>query len=413
MHYDFDRPVDRKTSLSVKWNPSAIASICGNPHATPYWVADMDFPLPEEVATKARQLFELGVFGYPYAPQQRTVFCTWAAKRHNLQLQADQVVISQGVLVSLSLLVEVLTQAGDNIIVPLPAYKPFVTIVNNLERNLLGWPLLYDEQAHSFSLDWDAFEALCSQSKLLIFCSPHNPSGLEFSKEELVRLCLIAKRHGVAIISDEIHADLSYAEHCCLLEPAKQVGCDAIVLMAPSKTFNIAGEHYSVTLFNDDVLKQRLLERMEQLHLESPSLTAITLALACYQEGGLWLQELLSYLRQNADYLADNLDNRVVFIKPKASYIGLLDCSAILDLVAKDEVQHPELYAEASSPQGGLLSRFFGQRAGIGVNDGTWFGGDAYKHFVRFNYGTQRASVERAVAKVNQAVVWLYETYGR
>ena len=414
MLYNFDRSVDRRSSLSVKWNKEAIKSLCGNPDAEPFWVADMDFPVASEVAQKARILSEHAIYGYPYANNQRQVFCTWAQERHKLDIQPAQVVISQGVLTSIAVLVELLTDEGDGIIIPLPAYQPFIRIVNNLHRNVLGWPLLYNQDSRAFSLDWDAYEHLCKQAKILIFCSPQNPTGLVFSEQELVRLCEIAKQNNVVIICDEIHADLSYGKHITLLESARQVGCEAVVCMAPSKTFNIAGEHYSVTLFNNPDLKQRFLTRLGQLFIADPSLVATTLALASYQHGSKWLDELLVYLQKNADLIERTLLKEVpsiVFIKPQASFIGLLDCSAILDLVESDAQAHPELYDSSASAQGGLLSRFFGQRAHLAFNDGTWFGGTAYRRFVRLNFGTQRSNIERALNHIKEAVAFLEATY--
>ncbi|MGE4584466.1 MAG: MalY/PatB family protein [Sphaerochaeta sp.] len=414
MHYDFDQEVDRRASLSVKWNPSAIKNICGNPEAQPFWVADMDFTVADEVAQQARTLAEHAVFGYPFAPNQRQIFCGWAERRHNLMLSPKEVVISQGVLSSIAILTELLTKEGDGIIIPLPAYQPFVRIVNQLHRTLIPWPLAYDPVAHQFQLDWETLEECAQKAKLLVFCSPHNPSGLSFSKEDLTRLCTIAKAHQIPLISDEIHADLSFVDHHSLLETARETGADAVVCMAPSKTFNMAGEHYSVTLFTDEALRNAFKSRLGQLFIAENSTFAITLAQTCYQHGDLWLKDLLAYLQGNTqlieEYLTEYLPS-LVFIRPKASFIGLFDCSAILDLVERDEQAHPELYDPSQSPSGGLLSRFFGQRAGLAMNDGTWFGGDAYRNFVRFNYGTQRCHVREALDKIAQAVQFLEQTY--
>ncbi|NLA98912.1 MAG: cystathionine beta-lyase, partial [Spirochaetales bacterium] len=174
------------------------------------------------------------------------------------------------------------------------------------------------------------------------------------------------------------------------------------------------GEHYSVTLFNSSELKKRFVTRLEQLFLSTPSLVATTLALASYESGGKWLEELLVYLQKNADLIEKTLQKEVpsvVFLKPRASFIGLLDCSAILHLVERDAQEHPELYDSSASAQGGLLSRFFGQRAGLAFNDGTWFGGEAYRRFVRLNFGTQRSNIERALLHIKQAVAFLETTY--
>ena len=414
MDYSFDTIINRKGSLSVKWNKEAVKQICGNPEAIPFWVADMDFQVAPQILEQARALAEHGIYGYPYANNQRQVFCRWAKSRHQMTVDPKQVVISQGVLNSLAILVEMCSNEGDGIIVPMPAYQPFVTIINRQQRTLLEWPLLYDQRTLGFSLDWAALDQLCSKAKILIFCSPHNPTGLVFSNEDLIRLCSIAKQHGVLIISDEIHADLSYTKHICILEAAEQTGCEAIACMAPSKTFNIAGEHYSVTLFNNMELKSEYVTRLERLFLNSTSTFATTVAIAAYEHGLSYLEQLLSYLQETVVSIDEFLQNHVPSIqciRPEASFIALLDCSDIVALVEEDEKANPDLYNPALSPSGGLMSRFFGQRAGIVVNDGTWFGGTNYRNFVRFNYGAPRSTVLEALKRIEKAVTFLQETY--
>lgn len=414
MQNNFDKKTDRRGTLSVKWNRKAIKSIAADEEAEPFWVADMDFTVAHQIAEEAVKTAEAGIYGYPHVEDKQAVFCSWAKKRHNWEVESKQVIISPGMLTSISLLTEILTSEGDGVIVPFPAYQPFMRIVRNHNRNLLTWPLLYDEHTQQFSLDWDAFEVLCEQAKLLIFCSPHNPSGIAFSEEELTRLSVTAKNHGVAIVCDEIHADLSFGKHHPLLPLASAVGCTAVTCMAPSKTFNIAGEHYSVTVFEDDSLKKTFLKRLEQLFLTETSFFSTTVALAAYEHGYQWLMDLLVYLQGNVE-LIDQYCNlyipQIKLVKPKASFITFLDCKELLPLIEKDAQDNPELYDPKNSPSGGLLSRFFGIRAQVALNDGTWFGGEAYRQFVRFNYGTQREAVESALKRMDQAVQFLFETY--
>ncbi len=411
---EFDTVIDRRNTGSVKWDRGAIKGICGNADAEPFWVADMDWQAPPAVLQAAHDLADHGIYGYPIAPEQRRVFCRWAEERHNLKLDPAQVVISQGVLASLATLVEILSREGDGIIVPLPAYQPFIRIVNNFKRNLLSWPLAYDRQSRRFSLDWEALEALLPAAKVLIFCSPHNPTGLTFSHDELVALCSLCAKHQVTIISDEIHSDLAFRPHRALLEAAEGTGCTVVVLMAPSKTFNIAGEHYSVTLFSDNETRDLFIRRRNQLYGNAVSTTAIVLATAAYREGGPYLSTLIDYLREQAQFVEHFLWERapsLSFIAPQASFIALIDCSRILRLVEQDAALHPELYDSALSPDGGLLSRFFGQRAAVAMNDGTWFGGDAYRHFVRFNFAAPRARVAAALERMATAVEELQKRY--
>lgn len=412
--YEFDTIIDRRDSLSVKWNRAAITGICGNPDAEPFWVADMDWQAPPAVLDAAQALAKHGIYGYPTAPNQRQIFCSWAKELHQMELKASEVVISQGVLTSLATVVEIFTQEGDGIIVGLPAYQPFLRIVNNYRRALLSWPLSYDVQNRRFSLDWETLETLLPNAKALIFCSPHNPTGITFSADELVTLASLCAKHQVTIISDEIHADLAFAPHHSILDAARATGCNAIVLMAPSKSFNIAGEHYSVTLFSNTEMGDLFIKRREQLYGSSPSTTAMTMAMAAYQEGGPWLKALVDHLKEEAQFAEHYLFERapsLSLIAPQASFIALIDCSRIIRLVEQDSALHPELYSAEKSPQGGLLSRFFGQRANVAMNDGSWFGGEEYRRFVRFNFAAPRPRVLAALERMAVAVEELKKRY--
>ena len=412
----FSQEVNRKGTLSVKWNPKTIKGIAATEKAEPFWVADMDFLAPPEVVETTIETAKSGVYGYPYVEGKEQLFCTWVEKRHNWKIKEKDVVICPGMLTSIALLTEILTNEGDGVLVPFPAYQPFVRIVRNLGRNLITWPLLYEQKSHTFSLDWIAFEELCKQAKLLIFCSPHNPSGLVFNEDELKKLAYIANKHRVAIISDEIHADLSFKAHHPLLPIATQAGCTAVTCMAPSKTFNIAGEHFSVSIFSDDKLRLAFTRRLEQLFLGGNSFFSTTIALSAYDKGEPWLIELLQYLQETLVFMEGFFKERLpslAFIRPQASFIAFIDCSGIVALVEKDALANPELYDNKTSPNGGLLSRFFGLRAEVAVNDGTWFGGEVYRNFVRFNYGTRRENIALALERVEAAIKVLEETYIR
>lgn len=412
----FSQEVNRKGTLSVKWNPQAIKGIAATEKAEPFWVADMDFLAPPEVVETAVNTAKSGVYGYPYVEDKEQFFCSWVEKRHNWKVNRKDVVFCPGMLTSIALLTEMLTSEGEGVIVPFPAYQPFVRIVRNLGRTLITWPLLYDKDTHRFALDWDAFESLCKKAKLLIFCSPHNPSGMTFSEEDLKRLALMAKKHRLSIICDEIHADLSFKAHHPLLPIATEVGCTAVTCMAPSKTFNIAGEHFSVSVFSDDKLRLAFMRRLDQLFLSGNSFFSTTLALTAYERGEPWLHELLLYLQENIAFMESFFKKRLPrlsFIKPEASFIAFIDCSAIVPLVEKDALAFPELYDDKKSPNGGLLSRFFGLRAEVALNDGTWFGGDAYRGFVRFNYGTRKERVSLALERMEKAIKFLEDTYIR
>jgi cystathionine beta-lyase len=410
----FDTMTDRRCTSSVKWNPSAITNICNNPDAEPFWVADMDFAVPPEAHAEAKALAEHGIFGYPIATDEKTIFASFVETRHGMTIDESELSISPGVLSSISLSVELLSMEGDGVIVPLPAYAPFMRIVKLHNRTLIPWPMTHDSKRHTFTLDWAYLETIVDQAKLLIFCSPHNPTGIVFSEEELVRVAQICKARNVAIISDEIHADLSFKPFVSMHTVARSLNANTVTCMAPSKTFNIAGEHYSVTLFTDASLKQAFEKRLRQLWMTRPASYVTALVQVSYTKGLPWLEELLTYLNDNAvfitDYLARHLPE-LAFLKPDASFIGLIDAGRIMKLIEADAEANPDLYDPETSPDGSMLSRFLGQRARVACSAGTWFGGDAYASFIRFNFGTQRARIEAAFDRIKTAIRFLKETY--
>ena len=407
--YDFSTTIDRKNSLSVKWNREAIRSICNNPDAQPFWVADMDFPAPPSVLSALQGQVTHGVLGYPAFSTTQTVFASWAQKRHNWEVDPKDVVPTPGMLASIATLVELLSEVGDKIILPMPAYQPFVHIITGLGRIIVEWPLHYESNTHAFSLDMPLFEQLSSHkdTPLLLFCSPHNPTGRVFFETELMAIAQIAALNNIAVISDEIHADLTLPgyRHIPFDTVARTYGITCATCMAPSKTFNIAGEHFSIIVSSHGELRNRLKQRLQALHI-SPDILATVTALSAYQGGFDWLNELRSHLASQIEQISSLLNSSssgLSLVTPEASFIAFIDCSSIYDAVLEDAAAHPALYEKRTSPQGGLLSRFFGQRAGIAMNDGSWFG-TGYKYFVRFNYGTQTSAVSQAISAMIQAV---------
>ena len=407
--YNFSHITDRRDSLSVKWNKRAIESICNNPEALPFWVADMDFPAPPSVLSALHEQVEHGILGYPLFDTVSTIFSDWVKKRHNWTLDSSLAVPTPGMLATIALLVELLSNVGDSIIVPMPAYQPFVNIIKGLGRTLVPWPLAYDSENACFSLNIAQLEILAKgpNTPLLLFCSPHNPTGRVFTSEELHAVARIAASHALSIISDEIHADLTLFGHTHIPFDivAKEYQLPCVTCMAPSKTFNIAGEHFSMAVCSDRILYNKLAQRMRALHL-SPDLLATTTALAAYEGGYSWLMDLLSHLNKQVTYIDKRLKESKTglrFVIPEASFIGFIDCAEKMHIIETDASKNPQLYQPSRSPSGGIASRFFGQRAKIAMNDGTWFGKD-YTQFVRFNYGTSHTAIEQALDAIIAAV---------
>ena len=406
-YFDFNDLVERSNSLSVKYNKEAIASICGNPNARPFWVADMDFKAPPAALHALQGQIEHGILGYPRITDLEETIALWTLKRHAWSVDPASIVLSPGMLASIAHLVELYSEEGEAIILPMPAYRPFVSIIKGLKRQLVPWPMLYDGAGH-FTLDFDLLQSLIIQSKarLILFCSPHNPTGRVFNREELTALIEIASRFKTTIISDEIHGDLTFPQnsHTPLGLLAQEAAVQCATCIAPSKTFNIAGQHFSAVISSSPQMHNLLASRMMVMR-SSPDILASVAARAAYKGGYEWLMALNQFLSDQMAWIEKTLTESatgLLFVPPEASFIGLIDCSAIYEQVVADSLKNRELYDVKKSPQGGLLSRFFGQKAAIAMNDGSWFGTE-WDHFVRFNFATSRGRVAEALASIMKA----------
>lgn len=406
---DLATAVDRSASLSAKWNRELITLFCNNGDATPHWVADMDFPAPKAVSEALAAQAEHGVLGYPSFPSVTQTFCDWAALRHQWRVDPAMVVSAPGMLASIAVLIELYTDEGDGILLPMPAYKPFMVMIRNLGRRIVKWPMRYDANRGRFFIDPETLPAMSAKQRVpvLLFCSPHNPAGRVFSEKELDLVGAIAAERQMMVISDEIHADLAFegTRHIPFDPIARRHGIACATCMAPSKTFNIAGEHFSVVMCSDKQMRNKLAQRLRALNI-GPDLLATVTAVAAYQGGKPWLDTIRAHLAEQASRIEHRLEasgTGLRFVTPEASFIGLIDCSSIMKLVENDAAAHPELYDPAASAEGGLLSRFFGQRAGIAMNDGSWFG-SSYCNFVRFNFGTTFQAVDKAIDAMIAAI---------
>lgn len=414
MKYDFENLAQRDKTPCIKWDPNFIKLFCGDKDATPYWVADMEFKAAPEISEAAKTLVNFETYGYSSYPDMKDIFIKFAKDRHNLTIDKSQISLGQGVLNAIATTLFLLCNKNDNVIIPFPAYKPFIDISKNLGLNVLPCKLKRTED--SFDFDFSTFEDLCKQAKVFILCSPHNPSGKVYTKETLEKICDIANKYDVFVISDEIHSDLVFKnqEFHSFIEVAKEKNTKTMVTMAPSKTFNIAGELFSVSLFNDLDLKEKFDDFRKALHYNNSSYFSTTLARAAYEKGLPWLQEVIEVLENNARYIEQYMKEHVPYIRPlkaQASFICFWDCNKLLPFIEKDAEENKQLYSQNQASQGGLLSMFFGKRAKVCFNDGSWFGDNDYRGYVRFNYATNKKQIQEALTKIEKAVNELLNKY--
>lgn len=402
MNFIFDETPDRRKTNSVKWNRNAIESISANADALPFWVADMDFYPEPHIKAKAEELSELSVFGYPSFPDFEETIALWLKEKHSWKVDKENILFSMGLLHGVALALNLYTAEGDAVLVPSPTYRPFREIVASNGRVFLDHSLGYKEG--KFFLDRERFRSDAEKAKLILFCSPHNPSGLVFSREDLTFVLETAKGLGIPVISDEIHGDLVHPgfTHLPMGMVNEEVGAETVTLMAPSKTFNVAGEHSAFAVFSSMETKERFRRAQKSLWLTEPGYLIGELTETAYRHGLEWNKALSEYLGENANlvssFLEKNTDIRMV--NGNASFVTFLDCSKVFDDIKAYTEKNRERF---DATGGGILSRFFGLEAGVAMNDGTWFGKE-YEKFVRFNYGTKREMVEEALKRIKNAL---------
>lgn len=329
--FPFDRVIDRRGTLSVKWDD--VHRVFGREDVWPMWVADMDFPAPKEVQEALRQRVEHGVFGYTVIPDSlKEAVCQWLERRHDWTIDPSWLVFAHGVVPAVAAAIEAFSEPGDRIIVFSPVYRPLFDLVRRHDRTLLFSPLRLEED--NYAIDWDDLERKLPDAKLLILCHPHNPGGKSWTKEELERLGELCLKHGVFVLSDEIHADLTLppAKHTPFASLHPDLAAQSATFRAPTKTFNLAGLQAAEAVIPDDS-RRRAFRRVQQRHsFFTLNAFAIVGAEAAYRHGGPWLDALLDYLRQNIDmtvaYLAEHLPP-LRPVRPQATYLVWIDCRGL------------------------------------------------------------------------------------
>ena len=326
MQYNFDEIIDRRDTGSVKWHYSD--------DTIPLWVADMDFKAAQPILKAIEQVAQHGILGYtkPTEALYESII-QWHGSRYNLQLDKENILFSPGVVPSLALMMTVFTEVGDAVLVNDPIYTPFMTKVEQNGRTLVMSAL--KEFDGKYQLDLADIEAKIIEHKvkLYLLCNPHNPGGRVWTRQELEALLALCKKHDVAIVSDEIHQDLTLSGYTFtpLLTLAKGYEHKVVSLTSMTKTFNIAGIKGSMIFAKDDALIKKI---SQQQHLNDEyelNLFAYEVMRSAYEEGDEWLEQALNYIEANIDLTISFLEQHLPDIKimrPEASYLIWLDCSA-------------------------------------------------------------------------------------
>ena len=375
---NFDTIIPRRGTGSIKWDR--------RPELDPFWVADMDFASPECVLDAVRARIDHGIFGYANAHESlNDALIGYLASRHGVTSKPEHIVHLGGLVVALSLVARAYLNPGDALMTCTPVYPPFLGVAHDAQAETISVPHVLVDGAYGF--DWEAMEkAVTEKTKVFILCNPQNPLGRSFPENDVIKLAEFCQRHGLVLVSDEIHCDLVFNEETTpfysALKLPEHLRQKLIVLQAPSKTYNVAGLGYAFAVIENDSTR-RQFNAAKGHSLPEINCIAFYTAEAAYRHGEPWRQELLTYLRRNRDTLTDFIRNETPYLSipdMDATYLAWLDATAVS---AQNPAQHLEKDAQ------------------LFLSDGAAFSGPRH---IRFNFGCPHARMLEGLEKMKTSL---------
>lgn len=390
MKYNFDEIIDRTNYHSVKWDELKTNFGDIPEDVLPMWIADMEFRSPQPVIEAIKKANEHGIYGYTSRPlSYYQAIIDWMEKRHNWKIKKDWIAYSPGVVPALSLIIRAFCQPGDKVIVQPPVYYPFFRVIENNGCHIVNNSLKLSNK--KYFMDYDDLERKVDDSRvrLLILCSPHNPVGRVWQKEELIILGEICLEHNIIVVSDEIHADILFKgyRHLPFASISPAFAHNSITCTAPSKTFNLAGLQTSTIIIPNKKYYKIYENILDSLALDENNFFGLVALEAAYRYGEEWLEQLLSYLNENLEFLMKYFKERIPkikVIKPEGTYLVWLDCRQ-LGFNGKD------------------LNNFMIKKARVALDDGYWFGTGG-EGFMRINIACPRSFLEEGLKRIERAV---------
>jgi cystathionine beta-lyase len=395
MKYDFDRVVNRKGTASMKWD--TVSSLFGEEDLLPMWVADMDFPSAKPITDAIIERAGHQVFGYTLPEKSVTgAIVDRIQQKYGWSINPEWIVFTPGVIPSIHAAIRAFTHPGDDIIIQGPVYYPFWSALHdcgcqvaNNQLKLLDrhYEIDYNDLKSKFAPK-DGMSPTASRARMMILCSPHNPVGRVWTRDELVQMGEIVIERGALMLSDEIHCELLFkgAKHIPFASISKEFEQHSVLCMAPSKTFNLAGLNASIIIIPNEELRLRFNAAKHGI-VTRVNLFGLTAMEAAYRHGDEWLAQLLDYLQGNLDYLMAYLEQkipRIEVIKPEGTYLVWLDCRKL----GLDDAE---------------LRSFMRKKARVGLDDGYLFGPSG-SGFQRINIACPRSTLSEALLRIEEAV---------
>lgn len=381
-HFDFDTPVDRRGSGSYKWDSASQQDVI------PLWVADMDFPTAPVIIDALRRRVDHGVFGYvKVSDDYYDALISWNRHRHGWSINRDMVIYTSGVVPAVSAIIKALTRPGDGVIVNTPAYNCFFSSIRNNRCAIVENPLIRVDSGDSFTyrIDLDSLEEACADpaNKVMILCNPHNPTGRIWTRGELEEIAGICHRHGVTVISDEIHCELTLPGR--EYTPYATVDPDAVICCSPSKAFNIAGLQIANIVAPSEPVRAVIDRAINDNEVCDVNPFGVTALIAAYNHGAPWLDALRDYISGNYAMLLDFFTTELPSLKVcslESTYLAWVD---ITDLgISSEKLEEHALETER-----------------VWVNAGSMYGSEGY---IRINMACPRSRLLEGLRRLKRAV---------
>lgn len=388
MNYNFNEIIDRKNTNSIKYDSAEQRG--KQEDVIPLWVADMDFRTPPQVTDSLVKASIHGIFGY--SEPGSGYFSTlkeWMRDHYDWDIASEWLVKTPGIVFAIAMAIRAFSDEGDGILLQQPVYYPFGETIRANNRRIVNNPLVYANG--SYSMDFVDFEAKIIENnvKLFILCNPHNPVGRVWSEEELLKLGDICIKHGVIVVSDEIHADFVYEghKHLVFAKLKPEFAHIAVTCTAPSKTFNLAGLQVSNIFIRDSAVKKRFQQEISRSGYSQLNTMGLIACQAAYRHGGEWLEQLKTYLAGNLDFIRSFLRERlprIRLVEPQGTYLVWLDFS---DLGLSDQE----------------LEELVSNKAKLWLDSGLMFGEEG-RGFQRVNIACPRQLLEKAFTQLEKAL---------
>jgi len=384
MKYNFDEIVPRRNSHSYKWDTASSDEVL------PLSVADMDFRTAAPVLESLERRVRHGIFGYTKVPQAYFDAVTgWFERRHNFTFRQEWTLYTTGVVPALSAIIKALTVPGDQVMVQTPVYNCFFSCIRNNGCEIVANQLVYKDGRYGIDFDDLAEKASDPRAKLLLLCTPHNPVGRVWSREELTRIGKICIENDVTVVSDEIHCDFIFPgrRHIPFVSISDEFLSRSVTCTAPSKTFNLAGLKVANIHAADETIRKKINKALNINEVCEISPFAVDALIAAYNEGEEWLEELNEYLLGNYLYLKDFFERRLPqfpVLPLEATYLVWVDCSA--------------LRLPSETIAGMLL-----EKGNLWVNAGSMYGAGG-ENFIRLNIACPRALLAEGLRKIQSVL---------